>query len=112
MSGTPEKREKEEFILCNWNSWRAPSVMVVVITCIFRLYLPWCPLACLEFQLTALNCYSHKRTLLLNNLYSLIEFLTHLHLVTSSKNEWNISPLPQYAFIAWCSVKAQRQLYL
>jgi hypothetical protein len=23
-----------------------------------------------------------------------------------------ISPLPQYAFMAWCSVKAQRQLYL
>jgi hypothetical protein len=23
-----------------------------------------------------------------------------------------ISPLPQYAFMAWCSVKAQGQLYL
>jgi hypothetical protein len=22
-----------------------------------------------------------------------------------------IPPLPQYAFMAWCSVKAQRQLY-
>jgi hypothetical protein len=24
----------------------------------------------------------------------------------------NIPPLPQYAFMAWCSVKAQEQLYL
>jgi len=23
-----------------------------------------------------------------------------------------IPPLPQYAFMAWCSVKAQRQVYL
>jgi len=28
------------------------------------------------------------------------------------KNTWNYTPLPQYAFMAWCSVKAQGQLYL
>jgi hypothetical protein len=28
------------------------------------------------------------------------------------KNEWSYTPLPQYAFMAWCSVKAQGQLYL
>jgi hypothetical protein len=27
------------------------------------------------------------------------------------KNAWSISPLPQYAFMMWCSVKAQGQLY-
>jgi hypothetical protein len=29
-----------------------------------------------------------------------------------SKNEWRLPPLPQYAFMAWCLVKAQGQLYL
>jgi len=28
------------------------------------------------------------------------------------KNAWAIPPLPQYAIMAWCRVKAQRQLYL
>jgi hypothetical protein len=28
------------------------------------------------------------------------------------KNAWSYTPLPQYAFMAWCSVKAQGQLYL
>jgi hypothetical protein len=37
------------------------------------------------------------------------------HLPPSSaevKNEWSCTSTPQYAFMAWCSVKAQRQLYL
>jgi hypothetical protein len=29
-----------------------------------------------------------------------------------SKNEWGYTSTPQYAFMAWCSVKAQRRLYL
>jgi hypothetical protein len=28
------------------------------------------------------------------------------------KNEWSYTSTPQYAFVAWCSVKAQGQLYL
>jgi hypothetical protein len=28
------------------------------------------------------------------------------------KNEWSYTSTPQYAFMAWCSVKAQGQLYL
>jgi hypothetical protein len=27
------------------------------------------------------------------------------------KNAWSYTPTPQYAFMAWCSVKAQGQLY-
>jgi hypothetical protein len=30
---------------------------------------------------------------------------THLHLVPRSKNEWSYTSTPQYAFLAWCSVK-------
>jgi hypothetical protein len=36
----------------------------------------------------------------------------HLHLVLRSKNEWHYTSTPQYASMAWCSVKAQGQLYL
>jgi hypothetical protein len=28
------------------------------------------------------------------------------------KNAWSYTPIPQYAFMAWCSLKAQGQLYL
>jgi len=35
-----------------------------------------------------------------------------LHLVLRSKNEWSYTSTPQYAFMAWCLVKAQGQLYL
>jgi hypothetical protein len=28
------------------------------------------------------------------------------------KNAWSYTSTPLYAFMAWCSVKAQRQLYL
>jgi hypothetical protein len=38
--------------------------------------------------------------------------LTHLHLVPRSRMRVAIPPLHQYAFMAWCSVKAQEQLYL
>jgi hypothetical protein len=34
------------------------------------------------------------------------------HLVPGSKNEWTYTSTPQYAFMAWCSVKGQGQLYL
>jgi hypothetical protein len=37
---------------------------------------------------------------------------THVHLVLKSKNEWSLNLLPQYAFMAWCLVKAQGQFYL
>jgi hypothetical protein len=41
-----------------------------------------------------------------------VKLTTHLHLVPRSKNEWRaIPPLPQYAFMVWCSVEAQGQLY-
>jgi hypothetical protein len=31
---------------------------------------------------------------------------------TEVKNTWSYTAIPQYAFIAWCSVKAQEQVYL
>jgi hypothetical protein len=37
---------------------------------------------------------------------------TDLHVVSRSKNEWSYTSTPQYAFIAWCLVKAQGQIYL
>jgi hypothetical protein len=41
-----------------------------------------------------------------------VKLTTHLHLVPRSKNEWSYNSTPQYAFMVWCSVKAQGQLYL
>jgi hypothetical protein len=34
-----------------------------------------------------------------------VKLTTHLHLVLRSKNEWCYTSTPQYAFMAWCSVK-------
>jgi hypothetical protein len=34
-----------------------------------------------------------------------VKLTTHLHLVPTSKNEWIYTSIPQYAFMAWCSVK-------
>jgi hypothetical protein len=36
-----------------------------------------------------------------------MKLTTHLHLVPRSKNEWSYTSTPQYAFMAWCLVKAQ-----
>jgi hypothetical protein len=36
----------------------------------------------------------------------------HLHLMSRSRMRGATPPLPQYAFVAWCSVKAHGQLYL
>jgi hypothetical protein len=33
------------------------------------------------------------------------------HLVPRSKNEWSCTSILQYTFMAWCSIKAQGQLY-
>jgi hypothetical protein len=41
-----------------------------------------------------------------------VKLTTHLHLVLRSRMREAIPPLPQYAFMAMCSVKAQGQLYL
>jgi len=41
-----------------------------------------------------------------------VKLTTHLHLVPKSKNAWNYTSTPQYAFMAWYLVKAQEQLYL
>jgi hypothetical protein len=41
-----------------------------------------------------------------------VNLTTHLHLVLRSKNEWSCASTPQYAFMAWCSVKSQGQFYL
>jgi len=37
---------------------------------------------------------------------------THLHIVVLSRMSGAIPPLLQYAFMAWCSVKAQGEIYL
>jgi len=36
-----------------------------------------------------------------------VKLTTHLHLVARSRMHGTIPPLPQYAFVAWCPVKAQ-----
>jgi len=36
-----------------------------------------------------------------------VKLTTHLHLVPTSMNAWSYTPLPQYAFMVCCSVKAQ-----
>jgi hypothetical protein len=41
-----------------------------------------------------------------------VKLTTHLHLVPRSRTRGAIPPLLQYAFMTWCSVKAQVQLYL
>jgi hypothetical protein len=41
-----------------------------------------------------------------------VKLMTHLHLVPGSKTRGSIPPVPQYAFMALYSVKAQGQLYL
>jgi hypothetical protein len=41
-----------------------------------------------------------------------VKLTTHLHLVPRSKNEWSYTSTPPHAFMAWCSVKTQGQLYL
>jgi hypothetical protein len=34
-----------------------------------------------------------------------VKLTTHIHLAPRSKNAWAIHLLPQYSFMAWCSVK-------
>jgi hypothetical protein len=34
-----------------------------------------------------------------------VKLTTPLHVVLRSKNEWSYTSSPQYAFMAWCSVK-------
>jgi hypothetical protein len=41
-----------------------------------------------------------------------VKLTAHLHLVPRSRMRGAIPPLSQYVFMAWCSVKAQGQLYL
>jgi hypothetical protein len=41
-----------------------------------------------------------------------MKLTTHIHLVPRSRLRGAIPPLPHYAFMAWCSVKARKQLYL
>jgi hypothetical protein len=41
-----------------------------------------------------------------------VNLTTHLHLAPRLKNEWSYTSIPQYAFMAWCSVKAQWQFHL
>jgi hypothetical protein len=40
-----------------------------------------------------------------------MKLTTHLHLVPRSENEWSYTSTPQYAFMVWCLVKGQGQLY-
>jgi hypothetical protein len=37
-----------------------------------------------------------------------VKLTTYLHLVLRSKYEWRYTPTPQYAFMAWFSVKKHR----
>jgi hypothetical protein len=41
-----------------------------------------------------------------------VKLTTHLHLVPRSRMLGAMPPLPQYAFMAWRSIKAQGQIYL
>jgi hypothetical protein len=40
-----------------------------------------------------------------------VKLTTHLHLVPRSRIRGAVTPLPQNVFMAWCSPKAQGQLY-
>jgi hypothetical protein len=40
-----------------------------------------------------------------------VRLTTHLLLLLRSKNAWRYTSTPQYIFMAWCLVKAQRQVY-
>jgi len=40
-----------------------------------------------------------------------VKLTTYLHLVLRSKNAWSYTSTPQYAFMAWCLVKAQGQYH-
>jgi hypothetical protein len=41
-----------------------------------------------------------------------VKLTTHLHLVSRPRVRGAIYPLPQYAFMAWCSFKVQEQFHL
>jgi len=41
-----------------------------------------------------------------------VKLTTQFHLVPKSKNVWSYTSIPQYALMAWFSVKAQGQLPL
>jgi hypothetical protein len=41
-----------------------------------------------------------------------VKLTTELHLVLKPRKRGAIPAIPQYAFMAWCSVKAQEQFYL
>jgi hypothetical protein len=34
-----------------------------------------------------------------------VKLTTHIHVMPKSKNAWSYASTPQYAFMAWCSVK-------
>jgi hypothetical protein len=40
-----------------------------------------------------------------------MKLITHFHLVATSRMVRAIPSLPQYAFMAWCSVKSQGHFY-
>jgi len=40
-----------------------------------------------------------------------VKLTTHLHLVPRSKDKWSYTFTPQYAFMAWGSVKVPAYLY-
>jgi hypothetical protein len=41
-----------------------------------------------------------------------VKLTSHLHLVLRSRMRGSIPPLPQHAFMVWCSGEAQEQIYL
>jgi hypothetical protein len=55
----------------------------------------------------------HKRTLSkipgISIVFWGVKLTTHLHLVQTSRMHGAIPPFPQYAFMAWCSVKKKAQ---
>jgi len=40
-----------------------------------------------------------------------VKLTTHLRLAPRSKNTWSYTSLPQYAFMAWCSVKKHKDSF-
>jgi len=61
-----------------------------------------------------MNVFISNMNLRFDALLTLLKYLNllHSHLTPSSRMREAIPPLLQYAFTAWCSIKAQGQLYL
>jgi hypothetical protein len=65
-----------------------------------------------DADMTSCRAFTSRIKCIIHDKRTLQPWTTHLHLVPRSRMRGGTRSLPQYAFMAWCSVKAQGQLYL